>query len=209
MPLFYNMPAFRPQVSFSAEPVYSRPARDDEEYVMKAFAKHCSRCDQCAEPYEAARRGDGLCDKGFARAQKVAEYVYSKGGQAYSSIDYEGNRRVRIEIPASYKSVRDLLKVIERRLLKRTQKPVSYDRNYYVAPRRPLSSSTTPRQPKPRLETVEAPPYPSPPRRGNSRRYAGKGSHFEADMKEQEEASYKAPVYYRIAPKVPAQYSYP
>ena len=205
MPLFYNMPAFRRQVSFEADPVYSRPARDDEVYVMKSFARHCSHCSQCANPYEASRRGEGLCDKGFARAQSVAEYVYSKGGQAYSSVDFEGNQRVQIEIPVGCAPVRDLLKVMERGLLKRASKPVSYDSTYYVPARRPLSSATTQKIPKPRLETVEAPLYSSPSRRTTSRRYIGKGSLFEADMKEREETSYREPVYYRIAPKAPAK----
>ena len=206
MPLFYNMPAFQRQVSFDADPVYSRPARDDEVYVMKGFARHCSHCSRCADPYEASRRGDGLCDKGRARAQRVAEYVYSKGDQAYSKVDSEGNQRVQIEIPAGCQPVRGLLKAMERGLLRRTSKPVSYDSTYYVPARRPLSSSTTARLPKPRLETAEAPRYPSPLRRGDSKRYVGRGSLYEADMKEREEASYKAPIYYRIAPKVPTGY---
>ena len=200
------MPAYGPQVSFKTNPVYSRPARDDEAYVMKGFARHCSHCSQCANPYEASRRGEGLCDKGFARAQSVAEYVYSKRGQAYSYVDLEGNQRVQIEIPPGCSPVRDLLKVMEKGLLKRRpSKPVSYDSTYFIPARRPLSSATTQNIPKSRLETAEAPLYSSRPRRTSSARYAGKGSLYEADMKEREEISYKEPIYYRIAPKAPAK----
>ena len=110
-------------VSFTPIPAtYSRLPHDDELYVMKAFARHCSHCPQCARPYEVHRRGGTLCSKGHARALDVAQYVFSRGSQAFSVVDLDGNRRVQMEIPADCSAVRELLKAMERGLrLRRDQ----------------------------------------------------------------------------------------
>ena len=66
--------------------------------------------------------------------------------------------------------------------LRLAQTVSSYDRTYYVPARRPTSMVYD----TPQLETAVPPPYGSPPRRGDSRRYLGKGSMYEQDMKERE-----------------------
>ena len=192
------MPSFKRSLRFNPTPVYSRLPHDDENYVMKAFARHASKCSSCAQPYEVYRQGGTLCSIGHQRALDVAQYVYNKGGQAYSMVDREGNQRVQIEIPAGCEPVRSLLKAMERglRIMKSTP-PVSYDRTYYVparsAPRRES------RYEPPRLETALPPEWPSPPRRGESSRYVGKGSHFEKDMKERDRHQpIKPSIYYRV-----------
>ncbi|KAL9025806.1 MAG: hypothetical protein Q9196_005436, partial [Gyalolechia fulgens] len=108
------MPSIVPQVGFAPIPAYSRLPRDDELYVMKAFARHASHCSACAHPYEVHRHGGTLCSKGHQRALDVAQYVYNKGGQSFSAVDGNGNHRVQIEIPANCEAVRSLLKAMER-----------------------------------------------------------------------------------------------
>lgn len=153
---------------------------------MKKFAHHASHCAQCANPYEVHRSGSTLCARGHRKALDVAQYVYNKSGQAYSLVDKDssgGTQQVRIEIPAGCEAVRSLLKAMERGLrLGMAEQPKSFDRTYYVPGRKP----TTIRYETPRLETAIPPPYGSPPRRGDSRRYMGKGSMFEQDMRERE-----------------------
>ena len=200
------MPSFIRRVSLNPIPVYSRLPRDDEAYVMKSFAHHASQCSSCDQPYEVYRRGGTLCPKGHQRALDVAQYVYNKGGQAYSLVDREGNQRVQIEIPVGCESVRSLLKAMERGLRIMKNPPVSHDRTYYV-PSRPTPERDS-RHVKPRLETSLPPRTASPPRRDPNKRYIGRGSMFESDMKEREQYySTKAPVYYRVsqAPAVPSK----
>ena len=168
---------------------------------MKAFARHASHCTSCAEPYEVYKRGGTLCPKGHQRALDVAQYVYNKGGKAYSLVDREGSQRVQIEIPAGCESVRSLLKAMERGLRIMKQAPsVSYDKTYYVSAR-PVPRRES-RYVKPQLETAEPPTSYSPPRRGDSRRYVSRGSMYESDMKEQERF-YKSSIFYRITPEAP------
>ncbi|MCJ1486719.1 hypothetical protein MMC06_006897 [Schaereria dolodes] len=204
------MPSSNRQVEFSPTPVYSRLPRDDEAYVMKAFARHASHCSSCERPYEVHRRGGTLCPKGHQRALDVAQYVYNKGGQAYSQVDREGHQRVQIEIPPGCEAVRSLLKAMERglRLMKKAP-AVSYDSTYYIQPRTTSFIERAPRQViKPRLETAEPPRYPS--RRSSSRArmesvpYLGKGSSFAADLKERERSyATRSPVYFTAAPRNP------
>lgn len=129
------MPSFR-RVSFSDRNHYSRLPHDDELYVMKAFARHADNCDSCYNPYQVYKDGSTLCPRGHQKAIDVAQYVYSKGGQAYSQVDQERHQRVQIEIPANCESVRQLLKALDRGLrVMRELPPTSYDRTYYVPAR--------------------------------------------------------------------------
>lgn len=129
------MPSFR-RVSFSDRNHYSRLPHEDELYVMKAFARHADNCDSCYDPYQVYRDGATLCPRGHQRALDVAQYVYNKGGQAYSQVDKERNQRVLIEIPANCEAVRLLLKAMDRGLrVMRKHTPTSYDRSYYVPAR--------------------------------------------------------------------------
>ena len=161
------------RVSFTPSPVYSRLPRDDEAYVMRAFARHARRCHSCSDPYAVHRRGGSLCAKGHRRALDVAQYIYNRHGQAYSVVDGTGYKRVQIEIPAKCEAVRSLLKAMERglRLMKADEEkktPTSYDRTYYVSPR-PVtvhqhnhdSQSTSRTYYKPSAYPTEAPPSPS------------------------------------------------
>ena len=212
---FVAMPSFQPRVSFAPTPVYSRQPRDDEAYVMKAFSRHASHCDSCNDPYSVHRSGGTLCPKGHQRALDVAQYVYSKRGKAYSLVDRECNQRVQIEIPVGCDSVRSLLSAMERglRIMKRAPS-VSYDRTYYVAPRRPANVSR-PSTRELRLETPEPPLRTNGPQSRNSSMNgcAGKGSLFASDMKEREHYFRTKPtVYYRVrtdaSPPVPPKEYY-
>lgn len=138
------MPSTVRQARFAPIPAsYSRLPRDDEIYVMKAFAKHCSHCRTCSDPYAVHMSGHSLCTKGLQRALDVTQYVFNKAGKAFSVVDLEGKKRCEVEIPADCDAVRQLLKAIERGLRLRSQSShpkkerlTSYDENYYVAPRR-------------------------------------------------------------------------
>ena len=139
--------------------------------------------------------------------------MIAKEGKHHSVIDLEGNKRVEIEIPPDCGVVRELLKALERGLRLRRKEPViSYDPTYHVAPRAkatayyddddayiiapPVGRATTtkhterPRESRrrsPMVETVE--PSSSSLRRTKSERekgYRGRGSLYEADMKEKE-----------------------
>lgn len=182
------MPYFSRHVGFNPVPAYSRLPHDDEMYVMEAFAHHASHCSKCANPYEVHRRGETLCSKGHRRARLVAQYLYSKDGQAFSQVDREGNRRIRVEIPAGCEAVRGLLKAMDRGLRLRRETPLpSYDETYYVAPRRIPSDRNRSSTYEPRLETAE--PHTTTHGRHSRREkphYAGRGSLFEEDMRERE-----------------------
>ena len=193
------MPSFQTRrVSFSP-PNYSRLPRDDEAYVMKAFARHASHCKSCNDPYIVHRTGGTLCPKGHQRALDVAQYVYSKGGKAYSLVDREGNQRVQIEIPTGCEPVRSLLKAMERGLRIMKSAPlVSHDRTYYIPPR-PVSERR-PSTKELKLEMIQPPAWAEeyePLRSTGS--YVGKGSLYASDMKERERYyANKPPVYYRV-----------
>ncbi|KAL8922366.1 MAG: hypothetical protein Q9208_005219 [Pyrenodesmia sp. 3 TL-2023] len=201
------MPSFVRQVDFAPIPAYSRLPRDDELYVMKAFARHASHCSACARPYEVHRQGGTLCSKGHERALDVAQYVYCKGGQSFSTIDHEGNNRIQVEIPANCEAVRSLLKAMERGLrLRRKVQPVSYDRTYEIPPRKLPTDfhSRSDREPryirKPSLETAEPPPRVQQHRREKSS--SGRGSLYDEDLRErQRRYKERTPVYYSSAPR--------
>lgn len=147
------VPTYRRSVDFAASPAYSRLPRDDELFVMKAFARHSSHCGPCAHPYEAFRRGGSLCSRGHQRALDVAQYLYNQGGQAHSVIEREQGQRVHVEIPQRCDVVRELLKALERGLrLRRKVTPPSHSYSfsndhdsYYTS-----SSSFSPRDHPPR-----------------------------------------------------------
>ncbi len=196
-----KMPSFQRQVGFAPSPIYSRQPHDDEVYVMKAFAHHAYRCHYCAQPYQVHLDGRTLCDKGHQLALDVAQYVYNKGGKAYSLVDREGSQLVQIEIPVGCEVVKDLLQAMERGLRLRRKAPaVSYDSTYYVAPR--------PVEQRSRVEIVE------PSRRHRKEKvYVSRGSLYESDMVERAQRKQKRsahdPVYHTAAPRVrPAEYYY-
>ncbi|KAI4183762.1 MAG: hypothetical protein LQ346_006244 [Caloplaca aetnensis] len=201
------MPSAVRQVDFAPIPAYSRLPRDDELYVMKAFARHASHCSTCARPYEVHRHGGTLCSKGHQRALDVAQYVYYKGGQSFSAIDRDGINRVQIEIPSNCEAVRSLLKAMERGLrLRRKVQPVSYDKTYEIPPRQLPSEypSRSVREPryirKPSLETAEPPPRVQQHRRKESS--SGRGSLYDEDLRErQRRYKDRTPIYHSSAPR--------
>lgn len=192
-----RMPSYsRRHVEFDPIVSHSREPRDDEKYVMKVFARHASRCPSCANPYEVHKRGETLCAKGHQRALDVAQYLFNMSGQAYSSVDREGNQRIRVEIPAGCDSVRGLLKAIERGLRLRRHDPApSYDRTYYIPPRT-IQPERGDRSGEPqdlrqsRRETAKPPvSVYSRPLRREKPYYSGRGSLFDQDMRERESRS--------------------
>ena len=89
--------------------------------------------------------GGTLCERGHAYARDVAQYIYSKGGKAYSVIDRAANdARVQIEIPPECYVIRDLLKAVDKGLKVRTQtlRPaLGHDRTYPVRERREMTEA--------------------------------------------------------------------
>jgi len=169
-------------VGFAPIPAtYSRLPHDDELYVMRAFARHSAHCKLgCAHPYKTHLTGRTLCAKGMKRALDVAQYVFSKADHAFSVIDLEGNKRIQVEIPADCAAVRELLQSVERGLRlsqRQQQKPVvSYDEDYYVAPRRlpadyerAATYTSTRHQRNERPTSVYATSYATQPRYGSRR----------------------------------------
>ena len=187
------------QVGFAPIPAtYSRLPHDDELYVMKAFARHASHCSACTHPYDVHRKGGSLCSKGHQRALDVAQYVFNKAGQTFSVVDLESDRRVQMEIPADCAVVRELLKAMERGLRLRRKVPVaSYDETYHVPPRviQPTFEHRRPQEPryvrKPMLETALPPSS-----RREKHSHSGRGSLYEADMKERERRHKSRPTYH-------------
>ena len=109
---------------------------------MQRFATHISHCPRCKDPLRVYEEGGTLCERGHAYARDVAQYVYSKAGEAYSVIDrYATDARVQIEIPAKCDAIRGLLKAVDHGLKVRgpASRPViTYDQTYHVPDRRPL-----------------------------------------------------------------------
>ncbi|BAE57111.1 unnamed protein product [Aspergillus oryzae RIB40] len=92
------------------------PVRDleaDEEYVMVAFERHASHCTRCADPLRARKDDRSLCERGHQYAVDVADYLYSKNGKSYSTLDRERNQPTLVKIPRDCRAVRALLLAIE------------------------------------------------------------------------------------------------
>ena len=179
---------------------YSRLPHDDELYVMKAFARHASHCSTCARPYEVYRKGGSLCSKGHQRARDVSQYVVNKAGQPFSVVDLEDDHRVQMEIPADCIVIRELLKALERGLRLRRKVPVtSQNESHRLPPRviQPTFEHRRPQEPryvrKPMLETAVAPSS-----RREKHSPSGRGSLYEADMKERERRYKPRPTYYSV-----------
>ena len=172
----YIGPPLSREVGFDPIVTYSpRSPRDDEKYVMKEFNRHADRCSSCADPYKVYKEGKSLCAEGRDLAELVAQYLYTRDGQAYSSVDEKGNRRIQVEIPAGCDAVRGLLKAMEHKLRLHRQTSVKrYDSTYDVRERR---SSTNP------------PSYSSSRQPRREKTYIGKGSLFEEDMMDRERQS--------------------
>lgn len=203
-----KMPSFLAprRVLFDLKPGYSRPAHDDEAYVVKAWSRHTSHCGQCAHPYELYKMGGTLCPKGQQRARAVADYLFNKEGEVYSLVDQERRQSTRVEIPAGCDSVRELLKALDRGFLRQSQTPVeSYDRTYLVAPRR---RGTQPRTDEARyirkasqIEIVD-PALSFHTREIPREKLSGRGSLYEEDMRERESRRESVqPIYYTATPK--------
>ncbi len=106
----------RKAVSFDAQPIYSRQPRDDETFVVRAFAKHASHCPSCSDPYATFKDGYTLCAKGHARALDLVQYFFYQDGHIYSLVDREGKQRVQVELPSKYVAAQSLLKAVARGL---------------------------------------------------------------------------------------------
>jgi hypothetical protein len=148
-------------VGFLKDPVIdvSRPVNPDESWKAYDFEVHAANCVYCRDPYEVHRNHEQLCEIGHRLAQDVAALLYNRAdGKTYSTVE-ENNKLVRIEMPATYVQVRDLLKAIERSLRHRSRTPfVSQDRSYYVAERRPMRTRS--------VKIEQAPKVKSRPRSG-------------------------------------------
>ena len=94
---------------------------------MKQFANHAAYCSACAYPYDTYMRGGQLCQYGHGYAKDVAQYIYSKSGRAFSTVDrQEDDARVQIEIPRDCDVIYDLLKAVDKGMRLPKHKPVVY-----------------------------------------------------------------------------------
>ncbi|KAH8704948.1 hypothetical protein BGW36DRAFT_392682 [Talaromyces proteolyticus] len=116
-----------------------RDLADDETFVLSEFEGHASKCSRCVDPLDTFREGRSLCERGLQYATDVANYVFSKEGKAFSSVD-----QILVRIPRGFKSSRRLLLAIEEglRLHHDRQPVISYDASYPVGPRRPAEAVT-------------------------------------------------------------------
>ncbi|KAI9373543.1 hypothetical protein BJX61DRAFT_375516 [Aspergillus egyptiacus] len=187
-----------PAPAVTSEPVLPvRELEADEEYVMNAFEGHVSRCDPCKAILRVEPEDRSLCNRGQQYARDVTAYLYSKNKNAYSAVDRDFNQPTLVKIPIDCKATRHLLMAIEdgfhllHRKEEAAQKPVSreepvisYDRTYYVPPRRSHTvTEIIEREPRtltgrPRAVIV----YPSPNRGSPSR-----GSLYDSDVAERVE----------------------
>lgn len=146
-------------VGFEPTPTVSRQPSEGEANVMRNFARHASHCEECRDPFLTHSQNKTLCDRGHHHARNVAEHLFNKEGRTFSTKDGPEYQAIQIEIPHKYDAVRGLLKAIESGLrLRRARSAgvvVSYDKSYYVAPRR---ASTSQRQDyRSRVQIVEPP----------------------------------------------------
>lgn len=160
----------------------SRPLSETEAWTLYYFETHARTCPSCHDPHRVHRSHGRLCSSGHALAQDVALILYSKaeGIEAYAVGDNDA--LVRVEIPRSYVEIKSLLRAMERSLRKRQTPIISYDRNYYVAPRATHKRMTSTRQ-EPTSSSASS--SSSPPRRTSStssHRPVSSYEPFEADL---------------------------
>lgn len=101
------------RVDSRKKPLQSRIPRDDELYVIQAFSRHASRCEDCINPVRTYASGRELCPIGNRKALDVIQYIYTEDGRPFSKPDHERNICTQIEISAEYESVRSLLKALD------------------------------------------------------------------------------------------------
>jgi hypothetical protein len=190
-------------VGFMSDPVssLSRPASSPETWACYDFEMHARQCAYCQDPKEVHRKRRQLCEQGHRLAQEVARYVYNgTDGETYSTTE-EGNKSVRVELPAGYEQVRGLLKAIERSVRPGRTPFVSLDRAYYVATRVPQRTQSvkleqtktkSKSQSRPRSGVIvdwPAPSSPTPKARVvtevNNSISSKRGSLYEQDLEQQ------------------------
>ena len=197
-------------VGFLPEPVtgVSRPVNTSESWAAYNFESHARKCAYCHNPYEVHRNHEQLCEVGHRLAQDVARYIYNADDGETYSVNEEGHKLVRVEIPAGYDEVRGLLKAVERSLRHRSRRPfLSMDRTYYIAARTLPERSHSVK--------VEQPSKPTRPRSGEivdwpqktkvttevSNAASKRGSLYEMDLAQQRRDSLR----YRVEVRQPSR----
>jgi hypothetical protein len=197
-------------VGFLPEPVtgVSRPVNISESWATYNFESHARKCAYCHNPYEVHRNHEQLCEVGHRLAQDVARYIYNADDGETYSVNEEGHKLVRVEIPAGYDEVRGLLKAVERSLRHRSRRPfLSMDRTYYIAARTLPERSHSVK--------VEQPSKPTRPRSGEivdwpqktkvttevSNAASKRGSLYEMDLAQQRRDSLR----YRVEVRQPSR----
>ncbi|KAL4799965.1 hypothetical protein BDV19DRAFT_201714 [Aspergillus venezuelensis] len=197
-----------------------RPLEDDENLVARDFQRHVDHCEQCdrflhgPELREVTRKAmkDSLCERGILYAKDVNEYIYCKGGRTYSAVARDHNQPTLVKVPRDFESTRALLLDIEDGLnlereakeykavqpVKRSTSPViSYDRTYYVAPRRTQTQEVTEiieRQPR-NVKTRRYIVYQSPSRSSPARGSPSRGSLYDSDAADRHERVRSSRIY--------------
>lgn len=120
--------------SVKAEP---RALNAAEAWSLYHFECHARQCHSCYNPLEVYIEGRRLCETGHSLAQDVAEHVCRQEGMTFSR-KKDNHKLVKLEMPADYIQVAQLLKSTDRAIRSppRTVPMVSYDRTYPVTARR-------------------------------------------------------------------------
>ncbi|KAI7238974.1 hypothetical protein KC330_g2203 [Hortaea werneckii] len=124
--------------AFKAEP---RAPTVTEAWSFYHFECHARQCRYCYNPWDVHRQGRQLCTLGHSLAQDVAEHVYHQDGVTYSC-KKDNHKLVKLEMPADYTQVAQLLSSMDRHIRSAPRKApiISYDPNYPVTARRPAAS---------------------------------------------------------------------
>jgi len=189
--------------------VVVRELHDDEKLVVNDYERHASNCTTCSTAVQARKEGRTLCTSGNARARTLTNYLYSRNGKHYSTVDYESGKSTRVKVPREASAVRDLLTALEQGMRLREKplvvqpvQPVSYDRTYPVAARR-ASGQIRPRSMSPdTYQIIERAPRLSrsptsimyrSPGGSPSRPTSSRGSLYNSDRQDRVERQYEVP----------------
>lgn len=164
--------------------VPSRPAEDDEHYVMWRYAGHATRCCICEQPLETLRRGENLCRRGILHARTIKQYIYSQNGKLYSVVDRDMGRRVQIQVPPGCKIIRELMVAVERGLEVGSPKPAHVDLPVRDKNTQMQKYSNKQQRSYDDYDQLSTPIHPAKKRPSEECHYNPRGTLYDADMSE-------------------------
>ena len=132
-----------------------REPRDDENYVMKAYERHLSRCTHCDISSSSRRDEYVLCDRGYRYARDVANYIFPRNGKYFSVVASEKGSRVQVKIPREAQGVRSLLAAIEDDLILHSQKTATGIQYNHIHQLQQITDRLGSRSQSPKLKTYK------------------------------------------------------